>query len=78
MAIWGEVDLPAEAWSWHKMATIKTMGFSKNRFPNKKARCPFQSSVRLHHGWFGSSFLAGDHGVEGHRGHQHEIPDLAP
>jgi hypothetical protein len=28
MAIWGEVDLPAEAWSWHKMETIKTMGFS--------------------------------------------------
>ena len=81
MAIWGEVGLPAEAWSWHKMETINH-GFFEKEVP-QQTEVPFSArSVRLKPPGglvpLFSSFLAGEHGVEGHRGHQHEIPDLAP
>ena len=77
MAIWGEVDLPAEAWSWHKMETINH-GFFEKQVPQQTEVPFFQLGAASSRLFFGSSFLAGDHGVEGHRGHQHEIPNLAP
>ena len=60
----------------------KNHGFFEKEVP-QQTEVPFSArSVRLKPPGglvpLFSSFLAGEHGVEGHRGHQHEIPDLAP
>lgn len=59
----------------------KPYGFFEKQLP-QQTEVPLKFSARfllqaVFFFWFTMS-LAGAHGVERHRGHQHEIPDLAP